>query len=313
MRAVAASLSFLMAVVPGTSLAADCGLQNTFSHTVKVGKDKFEQRPIFQGESGSRAFFFTTNFAVNTDGAPNSYHPDDPGGNGGKAINTICNGVNVHKQDRTKLDYRNCSELITQYRLAKASGWAVSGVPRVDFYGIATSDGNRFGQPCIISEGPFAGYFVSQTALPADTSRPFCDQARYLNALDLPFTIVPRNSRFTAQGVGRGDAVVLFNPQTAVLEYAVVGDIGPSDGLGEASVFLANSLRKKQVLPRTRKETYNLAVTKVHALFLPDARISPPYTLSRIREEGANAFQAWGGRARLDACIAEHGNPSGRR
>jgi hypothetical protein len=43
---------------------------------------------------------FQSKLRVNTDGAPNSYHPDDPKGQT-KAINNIANGISVRRNGKS--------------------------------------------------------------------------------------------------------------------------------------------------------------------------------------------------------------------
>jgi hypothetical protein len=270
-----------------------------FVHPTKHAGDRI----VYEGDG---ALFFTTPFAVNTDGAPTSYHPDDPWGNAGLAINTICNGANARLPDGQRLNYSQCGDLVDAFRQARDAGWRGNDVPRMEFYGVATQDADS-AVPCIIPDGPHAGYFVSTTSQVADASRGRCEQARYLNSLELPFIIYPGAPAFIDRGFGKRDIAVLTNPETGIVEFAIVGDRGPRWGLGEGSVFLSKSLRGLERNPTTRREVYAFGVPNVHALILTDRSISPPYTLETIRTEGAAALEAWGGVERLEACVEEFG------
>jgi len=282
------------------STVSECGMRFGFVHATKHNGDRI----IYEGDD---ALFFTTPFAVNTDGAPTSYHPDDPWGNAGLAINTICNGANAYLPDGRRLDYSQCPELVDAFRLARDAGWHGNGIPRMEFYGVATSDAEH-SVPCLIPDGPYAGYFVSTTSQVADGSRGRCEQARYLNALELPFIIYPGSRAFTDRGFGKRDIAVLHNPETDVFEYAIVGDRGPSWGLGEGSVFLSKSLRGIAQNPTSRRDVYAFGVPKAHALVLTGHGIDPPYTLEKIRAEAAAALRDWGGIERFKTCVSEFGN-----
>jgi hypothetical protein len=283
-------------VAPTTAQpVANCGLVGKVTHNSFDGP-----RQIHGGQNG---LFFTSGLAVNTDGSSISYHPDDPSGTAGLAINTICNGANAILTNGTKLDYTRCKELKTAYNQAKASGWAKVGVPRMAFYAVAT----KHEKPCLVTDGPHKGYFVSTTSLLADASRDVCDPARYLDSLEIPFSIYPKNSALTRYGVGVGTVTISYNPVTKVIEYGLVGDRGPARGLAEGSVFLARTLAAKQTVPRTRQETYAFVVPNVHTLMLPSAKVKPPYTLDNIRSQAKAAFDAWGGRARFDTCVGTIG------
>jgi hypothetical protein len=285
----------VVAVTPSIGATAECGLERAFVHVTK----EHGARNIYGDAS---ALFFTAPMTVNTDGAPNSYHPDDPSGSQ-KALNTICNGANAHLPDGHKLDYRQCSALLKAFREAKEAGWDAPGKPRMEFYGVAANGSI----PCLIESGPYAGYFVSTTSLPADASKGRCDQERYLNALTIPFSIYPGASAFTTRGVGTGDVVVYYNPANDVFEYGIVGDRGPNWGLAEGSVAFAKSLRKLTNDPQNRKDTYRFGVTKIHALILPDETLSGPFTPENVRSRAKAHFEAWGGLERFKSCVVTVG------
>jgi hypothetical protein len=268
---------------------AACGLDHRFTHQSFDG-------PVSVSH-GEGAVLFAGPMQVNTDGAPTSYHPDDLWGTDGLAINTICNGASAVLASGERLDYRQCTRLIEAVREARAADW--EGFPRIEFYGVAT----RNGRPCTAP----SGHFVSTTALAADPSRDRCDQARYLDALTVPFIIRPGASAFTDQGMGLGDLAVTVEPRSGRMEFAVVGDIGPRRGLSEGSVFLARTLRGQATQPTTRREVAATAVPRVWTLVLTDATLEAPITTDRIRAAASAAFEAWGGRPRLDACIAGTG------
>src|SRR5690606_30870851 len=111
---------------------------------------------------------------------------DDPWGSH-KAINTICNGANAVLPDGRKLDFTHCGELIAAFNEARQGNWNTAGAPTMEFYGVAAHGP----VPCVIQSGPYAGYFVSTTSLEADKSKDVCDPERYLNALEIPFSIYP--------------------------------------------------------------------------------------------------------------------------
>lgn len=294
-RTAIAFTAALAATAPAQSQTTTCSMDGAFTHKTQ----HHGSRTVRTAED---ALFFTAPLAVNTDGAPNSYHPDDPWGRS-KAINTICNGANARLPSGRTLNYSSCRELITAFEEAKASGWAAPGKPRMDFYGIAAVGS----KPCLIESGPLAGYFVSTTSQEADPSKPVCDQDRYLNSLELPFAIYPGHRNFTSRGVGKRDVVVIRNPVNGRTEFGIIGDRGPRWGLGEVSVHFARHLRDLERMPATRRDTYRFGVPKAHVLILSGVEIKPPYTLDKIRREGAAALAAWGGNERFETCIARFG------
>ncbi|WP_139790637.1 hypothetical protein [Rhizobium rhizosphaerae] len=291
MRALAKRLSFACAYFLATAgFAADCSLPLAFNHKTRDGVT-----PVYGDRT---AIAFKAPMAVNTDGAPTSYHPDDPTGGKGLAINTICNGANAKLPDGTVLDWRKCSQLIAAFNQAK-DHWTEPGKPKIEFYAVATK---ASGVPCTISSGPHAGYFVSTTALAADPSKDRCDPAHWLDALTVPFIIYPGAENFTKRGVGVGDLAALYNPTNDTVVYAIVGDRGPRLGLSEGSIAVAKALLKRSDDPKTRRDTYGYAVRNAGVVILPKAAMKPPYTAERIRIAGEAALAAWGGTERLKAC-----------
>lgn len=292
----------------GASLSADtraCALAQHFPHRVRgAGVRKVWYGGQGSGRGAPKALFFTAPMHVNTDGAPNSYHPDDPAGRS-RALNTICNGASVRRPDGTVVDFRQCRRLIRLYRQARGSGWTARGKPQMRFYGVAAT--NRSRVPCVARSGRYKGYFVSATSLKADARRPVCDQRRYLNALTVPFAIYPGHANFTGRGVGVRDLVIYYNPAARRLVFGIIGDRGPRWGLGEGSIAFGKALRGVRRDPANRREANALGLSRIHALIFPRASLRPPYTVARIRAAGRQALRAWGGRRRFLACVASRG------
>lgn len=287
-----------------TSEESRCDLPSRFHHETRNDG----ARDVLYGAD---ALVFVSNYAVNTDGAPTSYHPDDPWGSRGLAINTVCNGVDAITPEGERVRYDQCSRLVALFEEARDGGWLPEGGPRVGFYGIAArGDGepDRF-LPCINGQAPYEGYLVSTTSLAADPSLARCDQSRYLNALEVPFVIVPGHRNFTSRGVEVRDLAVVHQPATGRTVFAVVGDRGPSWGLGEGSVYLAKALSGRTETPTTRREVNRMGPRGVVTLLLPKTNLAPPYTVERIDEAGRAALARFGGVERLEACAAEIGGP----
>ena len=277
---------------------ASCALNGAFDH---VTRNDGTRRVIF-GEDG---LMFRSDYAVNTDGAPTSYHPDDPWGSSGLAINTVCNGVDIAAPE--EVDYSQCKKLIDYFAQARDAGWTGADSPIVNFYGIATKSDTGEGrhQPCINDDPAYKGYFVSTTSQLADPSRGRCDQGRYLNSLDLPFIIRPRGANFSGNGVDVGDLALVMDPASGRQTFAIVGDIGPSWGLGEGSVYVSRALTGKATNPKTRKEVYGYGARNVLTLVFTGAPMKPPYTPERIEAAGKAALERFGGQDRFNACAAE--------
>lgn len=271
-----------------------CQLDNSLRH--KTRRDG-TRKVIYDGQG---AIAYLSNYAVNTDGAPNSYHPDDLSGKKGLAINTICNGANATDGNGIRYNYKQCGPLIDTFRAAQAEGWTKPDGARMDFYGVATSD-DAVAVPCIGQTGKYAGYLVSTTSLLADRRKGRCEQSRYLDALKTNFIIRP-GSNFNSIGMELGDLAVVLNTKTGETQYAVVGDTGPSTGLGEGSVGLLQRLGNRTDVPTTRRETYGYGLKNVVTVILPGAKISGVVDQKAVDSAGEAAFSAFGGTQRLKAC-----------
>jgi hypothetical protein len=282
--------------VVGQSASAACNIEGVSIHPTRSEGD----RRIYGDKTN---LFFTSGLAVNTDGAVTSYHPQDPWGDKGVAINTICNGANVRDAANQVLDYRRCTELIRNFDIARSKSFAPNALPQVEFYAVATKNA----RPCVVPDGPYKGYFVSTTSLIADPSKDVCDPARYLDSLTVPFSIYPNHANFTDNGVNKGDIVVTYNPTTDRIEYSIIGDRGPKWGLAEGSVYMAKTLSNRTKNPKSRKEVYRFALPKVHTLMLPSASVSQPFTAEKIQAAGKAAFESWGGMSRMRDCISTLG------
>jgi len=97
------------------------------------------------------------------------------------------------------------------------------------------------GEPFIQGpDDPFPGYYVSETAL-ADRSKPANDPARYVDASKVPFVVLP-GGMARELGARPGDFAAVFNERNGKSSYAIFGDVGPFDRLGEGSMALADNL-----------------------------------------------------------------------
>lgn len=313
MRRGLASLASVLALFSQTTPAlAECGLSRLTSHA-----DPARTR-IYAATRGAPAVYFRSDLDVNTDGASRSYHPDDPRGQGvalnniGNAISGIWNaaGQRIDCTPRTRACF---TRYINTFTAARDAGWRPSGAPRVATEGIIpwrmdAQLGRRV--PCTIASGPYRGYFVSQTAFIADSSRAACDQARYLDSLTFNAAVIPRNALWSS--IGRrarvGDVVVVRSPANGQIVYGILGDVGPARSIGEGSIAMAAALRRTTVSPTA-------SYRQIRAMALPDAQylifpgagirglVRGAITQADIDREGARLFAKWGGEQRLTRCV----------
>jgi hypothetical protein len=143
-------------------------------------------------------------------------------------------------------------------------------------------------------DDPFPGYYISTTAL-ADRSKPANDPTRYVDASKIPFVVLPGAM---ARGLGArpGDFAVVFNQQNGKSSYAIFGDIGPPDRIGEGSVALAENLG-------IRSNARNGGARRgILYLVFPGSGNGRPRTIEEINAEGEKLLAAWEGSILRTAC-----------
>lgn len=142
------------------------------------------------------------------------------------------------------------------------------------------------GEPYIQGpDDPFPGYYVSATAL-ADHSKAVSDPARYVDASRIPFIVLP-GGMARQIGARPGDFAVIFNRRNGKSAYAIFGDVGPIDRLGEGSVALAENLG-------IRSDARNGgAHGGILYMVFPGSGNGRPRTIAEIDTEGRRLLQAW--------------------
>jgi hypothetical protein len=157
---------------------------------------------------------------------------------------------------------------------------------------------NQDGEPFVQGpDDPFPGYYVSATAL-ADRTKPANDPTRYIDATKIPFIVLP-GSLARQFGARPGDFAVVFNPRSGKSSYAIFGDVGPSDRIGEGSIALAENLG-------IRSDARNGGARRgIVFLVFPGSGNGRPRPIEEINAESEKLFQAWGGTFQLAACTVQ--------
>lgn len=249
---------------------------------------------------------------VNTDGAVRSYHPQDPRGHT-RALNNIVNatsgawttqGVRL-TCDRTQAEcFRR---YIAVFETARDNGWSTAGARVETYHMIPWRFDPALGRrtPCLNSQG----YFVSQTAFLFDPARDVCDQARYLDAAKFNAIVLPNNAVWRSQRwkADQGDLAVTRDRATGRIAFAIVGDTGPARDIGEGTLALVASLGGKTLTgSETRLTTRTMGRADVDYLIFNGRELRRTYPSAFSQEDvdrmGREAFDAWGGEARLSAC-----------
>ena len=132
----------------------------------------------------------------------------------------------------------------------------------------------------------------------------FNDPARYVDASKIPFIVLP-GGMARQFGARPGDFAVVFNQRNGRSSYAIFGDVGPPDRIGEGSVALAENLA-------IRSDARNGGARRgIFFLVFPGSGNGRPRTVEEINIESEKLLGAWGGATQLAACAApEPARPS---
>lgn len=108
-----------------------------------------------------------------------------------------------------------------------------------NWWGIAT---DAKGQPYIQGpHDPAPGYYVSTTSL-RNAGYPPSDPRAYQDSEKVPFIVIPSPLKLKLVPRVLGCKARITDTKTGAIVNAIVGDLGPSDHLGEASIAAANAL-----------------------------------------------------------------------
>jgi hypothetical protein len=270
MRAI--SLLATVAVVAGASFGAaraqdDCA---------------FEPWRTFKGtqlhrHAASGAYYFTTaHKAVDADGAPNAYHPDDV-------------GKNCRSDPHIGLD---CP--------------ANAGFPNADWWdSVLVADPSDPTRPFRQTSGAFAGFFVAMTWL-TDPAKAKTDVAKYVDSRTVPYMVMPGNEFPSLSGTGfKGDIGLAWNAARGTRTALIIADRGGGADaeLGEASIALFTRLGYSDPNPRTGA---GLDSQAIRYLVFPGSRRATdpdwPQDVDAIERRAQALFDALGGDAAFAGC-----------
>ena len=85
---------------------------------------------------------------------------------------------------------------------------------------------------------PWPGYHVSTTAY-IHSKYYYADPRRYLDSENVLFAVIPGNVRKAVAGICKGCKARVTDKRSGKAVDCVIGDIGPSDHMGEGSIKLA--------------------------------------------------------------------------
>ena len=296
------AITIFLAHASAQSASDACGFVRAFNQPDEGGAQSVH---VYRGGAsttigGARPFAFVVpDVKVNTDGTRISYAADDPRAKT-KAINDIRNA------------YNKPSRPIADFEAVRDAGWK----PAARVWDVLSSKiiekdarPGQEGRPCLDDKG----FLISMTAIRAKNSgvQGDCDQSKWVDALTVPAFVLPGGSQFEQGGVTLGNIIVgltLREPRKIVL--GIVGDIGPHNEIGEASVEMNRILNglPQGAIPGNRLDAEaKFQGPKTLFLILPGKanRISQPINAKSVKSSAEARFNAWGGQARLEACMPE--------
>ena len=210
--------------------------------------------------SDPRAFFYSSGMAIDADGAFRAYHPNQVLG----------------------LDSLN-------HAGHRGNWWA-----------LVTDNYKTNGHPVVQgSSDPAPGYYVSTTSLFDNDNPNLKDPHRYVDALKIPYIVLPPEGFLHAK---LGDFASVANLQNGHLSPAIVADeSAPGLKFGEGSMALADALSIDSN-PRYGGKDRGVA----YVIYAGSGN-GKPRTIEDIAANSQRLFEAWGGMQKLSACLAAHG------
>jgi hypothetical protein len=298
---IAVGLGIALIYSSNSSAQVSCDMNLAFwqpDKSVRSGKTAVLE------DQGSTALFFQDRLNVNTDGTRRSYKVSDFWGER-TAVNNLCNAMS---DACANLDNAGLTARRKLTQQVASQGWPADGLKRTRISPSIIP--LKEGRPCPEVDG----YLVSATALFDPKVADVCDLKRYADALRVPALVIPRNSaQFGNRHADVGDLAVAMLPDRAEPVFAVVGDKGPTDALGEGSLALNGKLLNKSEpvnyrevrgkAPFTSRDAWVTPPTAV--LIFPGTRDkNKPYLQSdRITAAAQPLFEKWGGVDRMKACF----------
>jgi hypothetical protein len=308
-RLLRATVAMMATLGPAHAQQSSCGLENRFERPDEQGRSTvvvYASRTA--SASGGGAVAFITPLKVNTDGTRISYKVDDPRANA-TAINDIRNAFN------------NPRRPISDFEALANSDWKpTSDVWKVLSPRIIERDRRpgTAGRPCVDAEG----YLVSMTAVGTTATSSAhegdCDQAKWLDALTVPSIVLPKStskhpSQFLNLGASlRSVAIVMNLAHPQRMAFGLVGDTGPVDELGEASVAMNRDLNGLPSTDNPKNHSdanarFQAGRSMVLLLTGKDNVVPFPLTESNVVAFAKQRFESWGGLPRLSLCRHELG------
>ncbi len=303
----------LAASMSTNAFGASCGFRLAFERPDERGTRKVK---VFRGNpvpalGNKQPLLFITSLKVNTDGTKISYHQDDVTGRRCQnnssgtpcAINNIRNAFNNHLRPES------------DFAAVRDAGYPVPRTWQVLSPSIIEKN-KTTKKPCVSADG----YLVSMTAdvaVDGGFNRAGdCDQSKWIDALTVPAIVLPKGSQFGQMKIDKRSIVVaLSKTATKRVVPGIVGDFGPANEIGEATVAMnaaLNGLAETEV-PKHRQDAIARFQAGPSAILLMPGNefvLARPITRARVTDAGASALEKFGGADKLYQCIREEIDPN---
>ena len=164
-----------------------------------------------------------------------------------------------------------------------------------NWWALVTDNGKPSGDPVIQSDDdPAPGYYISMTSL-EDRTKDRTDPRRYVDSESINYFVLPGKL-----GLAKlGDFGVVIRPKTNIYDYAIYGDSGPANKLGEGSIALAAALG----IPSNPKK--GGVDDGIITIVFPGTTKGWPLTQVDIDCNGAALFAKWGGLEKAQECFPD--------
>jgi hypothetical protein len=129
-----------------------------------------------------------------------------------------------------------------------------------------------------------------------DQSLPATDPHRYVDALVIPYVVLPPSLANTG-GARLGDFGAIYNQLNGMLTYVIFADEGPESHLGECSVNAAHNVGLELV------NKSGGADNGITYIIFPGSGNGQKRTVSEINSQGAALLNQWGGINKLKAAF----------
>lgn len=179
---------------------------------------------IYRHDTKAAYYYITNHAAVDADGAPNAYHPDDV-------------GKNCRFDPHLGLD---CP--------------ANAGFPGTSWWNqVLVPDPDDLTRPFVQKHGDFKGFFVTMTWL-TDPTKANTDIQKYVDSRNVQYLVFPGTRYGRLPGTGyKGDVGFAHHLENGKSTSFIVADQGGGINakLGEASIAFFEALGGRNVNPRT--------------------------------------------------------------